>query len=101
MICWDTCQVVPWEPVVHRHEFAYVRVVGTQACGFDDDGNEIGGCPVYIRENFITSAEYDSPCLPYELATPGLGEVLLMKVTAIDEAGNNDCGRCPCEGGTQ
>lgn len=95
--CWDLCGLGPQEPIRYRHEYAYVRVIGTQSCGVDDDGNQIDGCPVYIRENFITSAEGVSPCLPYELEAPGLGEVLLMRVTVFDEADNADCGKCPCD----
>jgi len=96
--CWNPCSLVPWEEIRYRHEFAYVRVIGTQTCGFDDNGNPVDGCPVYIKENFITSVEDADPCLPYELATPGLGEVLLMKVTVFDDADNADCGRYPCGG---
>ena len=96
MICWTPtifdCDGNLESPLTWRHEFAYVRVVGTQICGLDEEGNPIGGCPIYIRENFIPSVEDADPCLPFEPVLPGLGEVLLMKVTTFDEARNPDCG---------
>jgi hypothetical protein len=93
MICW-TPPPSPCEPLDRfLHEFAYVRIVGTQVCGLDEEGREIGGCPIYIRENFITTADGPDACLPFEPAVPGVGEVLLMKVTGFDKAGNPDDGK--------
>ncbi len=71
--------------LMYRHEAAYVRVVGQQDCG---DGTP---CPVYRFEPMVFYRQDADPCWP-DLPDPGVDEVLLERITAIDEAGNEDCG---------
>lgn len=94
MFCWQpvttNCDGGPEIVAAYRHEIAYIRVVGTQPCS---DNPADGYCPLYIRENFIESITWPSECLPSDPPNPGPGEVLLIRATAIDAAGNEDCGR--------
>lgn len=93
MICWEavTLDCLGGQETMgtYRHESAYIRVVGTQPC--DPNDPAAGTCPSYLRESFVTLQETADRCVREQLL-PGVGEVLLMKVTAIDAAGNEDCG---------
>ena len=76
MICWELvtldCAGAPEVMGTYRHEVAYIQ--------------QAGQIPA-----FTLLQQTEDPCVP-TLVEPVLGEVLLMKVTAIDAAGNEDCG---------
>ncbi len=100
VLCWapvtENCEGGFEVMAAYRHEVAYIRVVGTQPCGWDEAGEpmaEFGACPVYWREPFVVTAEWPDPCLPVEPLNPGPGEVALLKVTGIDQVGYEDCGQ--------
>jgi len=93
MICWEPvvldCAGGIEATLTYRHESAYIRVIGTQPCLAGDPTS--GDCPVYRLDPFNILQESMDACVQ-EPALPGIGEILLMKVTAIDATGNEDCG---------
>jgi len=71
--------------VHYRNESAYTRVVGTQDCG------DRSLCPLYFKENFIT-LDSQTNCASEPMGDPLPNEIWYLQTTAIDEAGNEDCG---------
>ena len=76
MICWQPigldCNGAPEVMGTYRHEATYIQ--------------ESGQIPA-----FVLLQQTEDPCVP-PLVEPVTGEILLMRVTAIDAAGNEDCG---------
>ena len=93
-ICWDPvttdCHGDPKVVTVYAMEQSFIDVVGSQLCISDDPLS--GDCPVYLVEPFALVQATESPCWP-EARSPGLGEVELMRTTAIDVYGmpDSDC----------
>jgi hypothetical protein len=98
-LCWapvllDCAGGIEWD-VRYHHEVASVYVIGTQPCGYDEEGQpvaEYGGCPIYASTDWVQTAFDADPCLPWEPPDPEPGGVVLMRVTAVDAAENVDCG---------
>jgi hypothetical protein len=92
MLCWQPvtqdCAGGLETMGTYRHEYAYVHIVGLQDCGAGDGSL----CPVYAVSPFQPVGQTADPCLPFDPADPAIGEILLLRVTAIDAAGNEDCG---------
>ncbi len=93
LLCWaavtTNCDGGPETIAAYEDQGAYVRIVGEQLCILDDPTS--GACPVYLFEPFTLLDLNDDPCVP-DLPAPGVGEILLIRTTAIDAAGNLDCG---------
>jgi hypothetical protein len=88
MFCWTPvtldCTGAVEPPGIHyRHEVALIPPQGFVPC---DEGMcaEPRQDPVWVNTQFTTE------CTP--VPEPGPGELMLLKTTAIDAAGNEDCG---------
>ncbi len=93
LLCWDpvltNCDGGPETIAAYVDETAYVRIVRWDVCAMDDGTTY--PCPVYLVEPFTLLATDPDPCVP-DVPAPGPGEVLLIRTTAVDTAGNLDCG---------
>jgi len=92
-LCWDpvttNCDGGPEDVVAYMDEDAYARIIGWNACVLEDGTTY--PCPVYAYDPFTLLELNADPCVP-RLPDPGPGEVLFIRTTAIDAAGNLDCG---------
>jgi hypothetical protein len=96
MICWEPvtldCLNFPEPaPVVYHHEIALTPPQGFISCTLEDGTETM--CPRPApRPAFIDVTTWPDPCLPADPPQPGIGEILWLRTTAIDAAGNEDCG---------
>lgn len=94
-MCWAPvvvdCLGQPELAVTYLHQVAMVVIVGWTLCSLEDPPMvEYGMCPVYLFESPGSRVESSSPCL--DAPGPRPGELLILRTTAVDSAGNEDCG---------
>jgi hypothetical protein len=97
LLCWAAvvldCNGGPEPGVTYRDEVAYIVVTGMQPCDQSIPPDpQYGDCPIYGYTLFNEVADDADPCVPGTNSSPGPGEVTLIRTTAIDLAGNEDCG---------
>ena len=92
MICWVPvtldCSGEPEIAVHYRHEVALIPPQGFIPCILDD-GTE-STCPLpAATPGFVTTPDTTECTMTPE---PAVGEITFIRTTAIDAAGNEDCG---------
>jgi hypothetical protein len=92
MICWNpvttNCDGGPESAIIYRHKVALIPPQGFFPCtvdGVETTCAEPAQAPVWVETPFTDECT--------AVPEPGPGELMLLRTTAIDEAGNEDCGR--------
>lgn len=77
---------------IDHYEVRYnvARLLGWQMCPTEDDPEAV--CPIYSSFAWSAPVAVVEPPFDTKELDIGVGEVLTWEVTAVDEAGNRDCG---------
>ena len=92
-MCWQPvaldCNGIPEPaPVTYQHEMALLPPQGFVACVLD---GQPGMCATPAPlPRWVSAPDVDGGCA--ETSEPRVGEIVMLRTTAVDEAGNLDCG---------